>query len=51
MKLLNSPKTSLVCAIINVALAVSALNSGSMGWACLSAFFAVFCYRNYLRAS
>ena len=50
MRFLSSPNVSLGCAVINAVFTLSALHAGSIGWAFLSGFFAVFCYYNYLQA-
>jgi hypothetical protein len=51
IEFLSSKNVSLGCAVINVALAGSALSNGDWFWAVLTSGFAVFCYRNYLNAA
>tara|TARA_R110001583_G_scaffold62401_3_gene183567 strand:+ start:271 stop:426 length:156 start_codon:yes stop_codon:yes gene_type:complete len=49
VEFLKSKKISLVCAFLNVAIALTSITDGSWGWAVISAGLAIFCYRNYLK--
>jgi len=51
IEILSSKYTSLVCAVLNTAMAVSCMTNGQWGWFLLTAGLAGYCYRNYARKS
>ena len=47
LEILSSKNTSLICAILNTAMAVSCMTNGQWGWFLLTAGLAAYCFKNY----